>query len=194
MNRREALKRFTYLLGGATIATDLVLLAPACGSNGEKKASRSFSEGEEAVLAELADTLIPDTDIPGAKAAGVGSFITMMLIDCYAEEVREVIMEGVAKVEETSDSLFGKQFVGLDQGEREKILERLGKEMQAEKKKDTSEGTKRAAYFFQVLRDLTFLGYFTSEIGATQALDYVEVPGRYDACIPLEEGQRAWSA
>jgi hypothetical protein len=41
--------------------------------------------------------------------------------------------------------------------------------------------------------ELTCLGYYTSEIGATKALKYVHIPGKYEACIPLQPGQKAWA-
>jgi hypothetical protein len=47
--------------------------------------------------------------------------------------------------------------------------------------------------FFKLVKELTLLGYFTSEPGATLALDYVPVPGRYDGCIDLKPGQKAWA-
>lgn len=52
---------------------------------------------------------------------------------------------------------------------------------------------KTEARFFPIIRDLTLLGYFTSEIGVTQAYEYVEIPGRYDGCTDLKPGQRVWA-
>ena len=45
-----------------------------------------------------------------------------------------------------------------------------------------------------MMKELALLGYFTSEIGATQALRYTETPGRYDPCIPYTPGEKAWAA
>jgi hypothetical protein len=43
------------------------------------------------------------------------------------------------------------------------------------------------------MKQLTMLGYFTSEVGSTQALRYVPVPGKYEGCIPYKKGDRAWA-
>jgi hypothetical protein len=44
-----------------------------------------------------------------------------------------------------------------------------------------------------MLQDLTVLGYFTSEIGATKQLRYYEVPGRFDPCIDYKPGDKAYA-
>lgn len=47
--------------------------------------------------------------------------------------------------------------------------------------------------FFTLMKELTILGYFSSEIGCTQALDYVKIPGRYEGVVKLKPGQKAWA-
>ena len=47
--------------------------------------------------------------------------------------------------------------------------------------------------FFIQLKQLTLLGYFASERGATEALAYVQIPGSYEGCTTLEPGQKAWA-
>src|SRR5690606_30680378 len=139
-------------------------------------------------LAMLAETLIPATGTPGAKAAGVGPFIAMMVLDCYPEDVRKAFAEGIAGVDEKSKTMFNKQFTELGQNEREKIVKALDKEVEDRKEQDKlGKAEKTVPHFFQLTRELTFLGYFSSEIGATQALNYVHIPGRYESCIPLED-------
>ena len=48
-------------------------------------------------------------------------------------------------------------------------------------------------HYFSLMKQLTLLGYFTSEIGCTQALRYEAVPGRYEGCIPYTKGDKAWA-
>ena len=48
-------------------------------------------------------------------------------------------------------------------------------------------------HYFRLMKELTLLGYFTSKIGATQALRYIETPGRYEGCIPYKKGEKAWA-
>ncbi len=49
------------------------------------------------------------------------------------------------------------------------------------------------AHYFRMMKELALLGYFTSEVGCTQALRYVETPGRFDPCIPYTPGEPAWA-
>jgi hypothetical protein len=48
-------------------------------------------------------------------------------------------------------------------------------------------------HYFRLLKELTLLGYFTSEIGYTQAMRYAETPGRFDPCITYTAGDKAWA-
>ena len=49
------------------------------------------------------------------------------------------------------------------------------------------------SHYFRMMKELTLLGYFTSEIGCTQALRYVDVPGKYEGCVPYKKGDKAWA-
>jgi hypothetical protein len=49
------------------------------------------------------------------------------------------------------------------------------------------------AHYFRQIKELTLLGYFTSEIGVTQAMRYRETPGRFDPCVPYTPGETAWA-
>ena len=49
------------------------------------------------------------------------------------------------------------------------------------------------AHYFRMMKELALLGFFTSEIGCTKALRYIEAPGRYDPCAPLAPGDRSWA-
>ncbi|MES3018424.1 MAG: gluconate 2-dehydrogenase subunit 3 family protein [Bacteroidota bacterium] len=187
MNRREAVKRVTFLLGGALTISGSGALAevvfPVRKGNKEIKSI----ESQEALIAAIADTIIPDTKgVPGAKAAGLGPFIVMMLQDCYTADVQKNFAEGLMKVDEVSQRTFKKPFIALTLKEREDIFKVFKAEAKAKSGTDTSA-------FFTLIYELTCLGYFTSEIGATQALRYVHIPGRYDACVPLQPGQKAWA-
>ncbi len=153
-----------------------------------KSAADAKSIGsQEALIAEIADTIIPDTKgVPGAKAAGLGPFIVMMLQDCYTTDVQKDFAGGLMKVDDVSQSRFGKAFTALTLKEREEIF----KIFKAEAQGKTGTGP---LPFFSLMYELTCLGYYTSEIGATKALRYVHIPGKYEACIPLQPGQKAWA-
>lgn len=180
------------MLGGFITAGSLSVFTEGCnfGENGDV----TFTDEHLATITEIADTIIPDTNIPGAKVAGVGPFIIMMMKDCYAKEVQKIFIDGLEKTGELSESLFNKSFKSLSQTERESVLEALRTEAKALNEKNLSEGKNDAPpHFFRLATELTYLGYFTSEIGATQALNYVHIPGKYEGCIPLKAGQKAWA-
>ena len=59
---------------------------------------------------------------------------------------------------------------------------------------DTEDPHERSAHYFRMMKELALLGYFTSEIGCTQATRYVETPGRFDPCIPYSAGETAWAS
>ena len=191
MNRREALKNFTLLLSAGFSITTLGLTG--CQSGSEQEKETVFNEEHENILAEIADTIIPDTDTPGAKKAGVGSFIVMMMNDCYPESTRKVVIEGVNGVQERSKSDHKKPFISLSFDDRESLLKKMEEEVKTENEVWKSGSKTTSPEFFKLVRDLTLFGYFTSEIGATQALSYVAIPGKYEECTILEEGQKAWA-
>ena len=189
MNRREAVRRAAFLLGGAITFNSLGAFAegvmPVIGLSFDAKSLNA----QEDLVAEIADTTIPDTkDVPGAKAAGMGPFIVMMMQDCYTTDIQKHFADGLMKVDEVSKSKYDKSFIALTLKEREEIFKIFKAEAQSQIKAGST-----PSHFFQLMYELTCLGYYTSEIGATQALRYVHIPGRYEACIPLQPGQKAWA-
>jgi len=195
MNRREAVRRAAFLLGGAITFNSLGAFAegvmPANGLNFDAKSLNT----QEDLVAEIADTIIPDTkDVPGAKAAGMGPFIVMMIQDCYTSDMQEHFAKGLKKIEEVSQLRFKKSFKSLTLPERESIFRMFKAEAEAQKKNNsTRNGAVAPPHFFQLMCELTYLGYYTSEIGATKALRYVHIPGSYESCVPLQPGQKAWA-
>lgn len=97
MERREALRNVALLMGGAISATTLGVLFDGCNSPARKDL---FSKEQQDMLADLADTIIPETSTPGAKAAGVGPFIKMMLEECYPEDAQNVFAKGLKEIDD----------------------------------------------------------------------------------------------
>lgn len=201
MNRRHAVKNIAFLMGGALSATTIGVFLDSCNPPSDKKGASLFSSEQDQIITELADTIIPDTKTPGAKAAGVGPFISMMLADCYPKEAQDVYVKGLEDLEARSKKEFNNSFVKLTAEQRAQVLGKLRDETILTLKKDKEEAEKAKAEnkevkgkpnFFAISRDLTLLGYFTSEIGATQAYEYIPIPGRYDGCVDLKPGQRVY--
>jgi len=191
MDRREALKNFTFLVSAGFSITALGTTGCQPGSKQEKEAA--FNDEHENILAEIADTIIPDTDTPGAKKAGVGPFIVMMINDCYPESAKIVVINGVNEIQKRSKSNYKKDFILLSLEDRESLLKKMEEEVKNKKEASKAESKGVSTEFFTLIRELTLFGYFTSEIGATQALSYVAIPGRYEECTILEKGQKAWA-
>jgi hypothetical protein len=187
MHRREALQRVAVILGGTVIGSELFLTG--CKTE-EKKTSMSFSQEDIPYLDEIADTIIPTTDSPGAKAAEVGKFMTVYVTDCYDEDNQKSFFEGMNKINDASKKKFDAVFLKLKPEQRHDLLVELDKEQKEYQKTKKKEDPQ---HYFRLMKELTLLGYFTSKIGATQALRYIETPGRYEGCIPYKKGDKAWA-
>ena len=175
MNRREAVQRVALMMGGVLAAP---LMAGVMGQVTNVGLSVIVSAEQEALLAEIADIIIPTTDTPGAKAAGIEKFIVRVMRDCYKKEDQDKFYAGVAKLDADSQTKFGKSFVGLDLAQKNEMVKL---------------STTTDKPFFQRMKELTVTGYFTSEIGATKALVYLPIPGKFEGCIPLKPNQKAWA-
>ncbi|MES2002914.1 MAG: gluconate 2-dehydrogenase subunit 3 family protein [Bacteroidota bacterium] len=186
MNRREALSSVALLLGGTIIGAEAFL----SGCKTKTDAGAAFTASDISFLDEVAETILPATGTPGAKAAKVGEFMTVMVKDCYEEKDQKTFMEGMAKLDEASKKKNSKSFMESTPVQRHDLLVELdkeAKEYQKTKQKDDPN------HYFRMMKELTLTGYFTSEIGAKQALRYVAVPGKYEGCIDYKKGDKAWA-
>ena len=175
MNRREALKTTAALLGGALVA---------CTREPRTQARGVLDAGDQALAEQIADTLLPTTaDSPGAAAAHVGPTINLLLTDCYDPEDQHRVARGLQAFRAMCRNRHGRDFNRLAPHEREGLLRTL--DLQAQQ---TGDG-----HWFGLFRDVAQRAYFTSEVGATQALRYLPVPGRWEGCVPLRPGQPAWA-
>mgnify|MGYP000450749327 FL=1 len=188
MNRRDALERVALILGGTVIGGAAFL--QGCKNTTEKAASFFLSQDQIAFLDEVAETIIPSTDTPGAKAALVGAFMNTMVMDCYKEKDQKIFAGGITEIDNSANHMFGKGFMNITPAQRKSLLNQVNKELKAyndSKKEDDPN------HYFGMMKQLTLLGYFSSEIGATQALRYVAIPGKYEGCVPYKKGDKAWA-
>jgi hypothetical protein len=215
LNRREAIRRVSALLGGAAFVGGPGLLAayekaslPAEGALG------TFTAENIAFLDEIAETILPATKTPGAKAAKTGSFMALMVTDSYSPAEQKIFREGMRKVDDAARKAHKVSFMDATPPQRTAVLAVLDREQQrvmdereaAERRNkglaplsggsapsDTG-GAVQPAHYFRMMKQLALLGYFTSEIGCTQAMRFVETPGRFDPCIPYTPGEPGWAA
>jgi len=193
MHRREALKNVAFLLGGAISASTMGVLFESFTLPENEKNFVLYSVEDEKIFAEFADIIVPTTkSSAGAKAAGLGKFIPMMMKDCYPATMQTSFAQGFKDLQAKSMKDFGKSYVTLTPADRKKLMIDL-RAIALAQKESKSEENKDLAYFFITARDLTLLGYYSSEIGCTKAREYVLIPGRYDGSAPLKPGQKSWA-
>jgi hypothetical protein len=187
IDRREAIRRVTALLGGVVFVGHTDLLSAIEHAHARAATARAqvgaFSAQDVALLDEVADTILPDTKTPGAKAAHVGPFMALMVTDTYDDGQQAVFRDGVRKLNEAS-------FMTKTPAQRLAFLEQLDREQKAYME-TRAQGA--PPHYFRQMKELTLFGYFTSEIGCTQAMRYRETPGRFDPCAPYTPGETTWA-
>lgn len=172
------------LMGGTMVGSSVILTGCAPEDRIE---GLEFSDTDIAFLDEIGETIIPTTDTPGAKAVEIGAFMVMMVKDTYYKPEQEVFVEGLNNLRKEFREQVGSDFVEASQEERTTYLNQVYEDARAEKEE------REGPHYIDMLKDLTVLGYFTSEIGATQALRYVETPGRYDSCVDYQKGDKVFA-
>ena len=193
--RREAIFRASAALGGVALVGQTLMLAGcesepgAIDESSESAGIGEFSSAEIDLLAEIAETILPETSTPGAKAAGVGAFIALMVTDAYSPDEQRVFRDGLATIDDVSQQAHGSGFMGLPAEQRLDIAERLDRE-QYDAAQSGGDGPR---HYFRMLKELTVLGFFTSELAYNEVLEYEETPGRYDGNRDLEDGGKIFA-
>ncbi len=193
IDRREAIRRVSVLMGGLALAGGdrmwnlRTLARPEPGT-----AVGAFQATDVAFMDEVAETILPATKTPGAKAAKVGAFMALMVTDTYTAAEQATFRAGMARIEEACKAAHGHGFMQASAAERLAVLTPMDQEqftaMKAPRKPDDPKPA------FRLIKELVLLGYFTSEIGYKQAMRYIETPGRFDPCVPYKKGDKAWAA
>jgi len=221
LNRRELLQRVALLMGGAVSAPVALAVLNGCSRKPDASAPLVLDDAQRAIIAEVAEIIIPRTDTPGAKDVGVPQFIEAMVQDALSSEDRQAFLEGVEDFDAAAQRAQGRPFLQLAPAQRAAFaqsvhdsevaavserrqqrrdwqkLEQKGtvpvSQLRSIKKQLTTlfnshENAKQSGRpFILTMKELTLLGFFTSAVGATQILQYLPVPGRLQACIPLSE-------
>ena len=194
INRRDAIKKTTLLLGVTVSASTIAGIMNGCKAdpkaiaNGLKNWKPTyFSEPEGQLIALISECIIPKTDTPGAIDTGVYSFIDVYFKECETAQKQTEFKEGLAAFEQSCNDNKGKSFLKCNNEER---IEMLKKE-EAKAFEETSTDPAANTFWFAI-KELTFTGFFTSEEGSKQFLKYDPIPGDYQACIPLEDVGGTW--
>ena len=187
IDRREALRRAALVLGGVISAPVIAGVLAACRG---RRHSGALSSEQLELVATIADHILPETDTPGARAVGVDEFIDAMLAEGYAGEGRARFFAGLADVDARARAACGRPFLECAREQQRAVLEDLDHETFAEPAPRPGSAD---VPFFRTFKELTLVGYYTSEIGATRELHHQPVPGRYDGCVPLAKIGRTWA-
>jgi hypothetical protein len=210
LDRREAIRLVTAWLGGAAFlgGADLLgahdlLAAHAKASLPVERTLGEFTVEDIALLDEIAETILPATNTPGAKAAKTGAFMALMVTDSYSPDAQRIFRDGMRQVDDATRKAHRVSFMEATAPQRTAVLITLDREQHrvmdaresASKRQPPSPTSVHPpAHYFRMMKELALLGYFTSEVGCTQALRFIETPGRYDPCLPYTAGEPAWAA
>lgn len=171
MQRRTALKSLSVALGG-------LVSMPAwasCWTPDSIGNDKSLSASDEAILAEIVETIIPETKTPGAKSLKIHQFTLRMINDCYGETAQKSLQQGLTKTEELAKKTYSKSFVECDAQQRKDTILQLSKADDANKK------------FVEMIKNLTIRGYTNSEYYMVNVQNYVMAPGFYHGCVPVKK-------
>ncbi len=201
MKRRDAIKKVALLLGGTFSAPTLMALGRWEQSMAQNTEGVLFSltDLQRQIVAEVAEMIIPKTDTAGAKDAGVPAFIEMMLKDCYFAPEHASFMKGVTALEQS-------KFLDMDAEKRTATLTKVEAEtknmMKAREVKQTKMGDNddkevmkvqvEGLPFWRLMKELTLLGYFTSEVGIKASFEYVQIPSKLEM-IKMKPNQKAYA-
>ena len=188
VSRRQALQQVAMLLGGAisapTLAGALSRSTRPAWATSAQWAPRTLSPAQLELVATIAEHIIPQTDTPGARGAGVHRFVDTLLSDHYPPAERDRFLAGLADVQ-------GKHFLEATPQQQVALLKTMDEAayppvpIASERPPET--------WFFRRMKEVTLVGYYTSEIGASRELR-VNPMGTYLGDIPFPaSGGREWS-
>jgi gluconate 2-dehydrogenase gamma chain len=193
LDRRQALHRISLLLGVAICESTIATVVAGCrAAQHSGYTPKALNAGQYERLACLVELIIPTTDTPGARDAGVHTFIDGMLAEVYTEQQRRDFLLGLEDVEARAQAA-GASFVASTLATQTQILQQLEAGSAPGPERRPGEPRHEPLPFFAALKELTLLGYYTSEVGATQELKYVHAAGSYDGDVPFARIGRAYS-
>ena len=184
MQRREILRRAAWMLGGAVSAPAALAILQGCSAKDPVVSASAFkpvfltAPSHMEIVTEIADIIIPKTNTSGALDAGVPAFIDSVLAAVYPGDVQQRFTTGLNEFA-ASIAGAGKPFLEWERKQREFAVKKSLEEALA--------GERNPKPFILMARELTLLGFFTSQVGITENMEYVAVPTVFHGCVPLSE-------
>lgn len=181
-SRREAIKQLALLCGLTLSASSLSALAAAVSPSDMNRSKKTLLDKNQLMLLrELGEIIIPTTDTPGAIAAGVHDFINHFVVYCASKEEQQGLIALLNRI----DTAGGKHFLLLSKEQQIELLNNMEQAKNGFNQQDRQG--------FKQLKALVVFGYYTSEIGASQELAYLAIPGGYKGSFKFKDIGRAWS-
>lgn len=194
MDRRELLHRASLLLGGAITASAASGILAGCVATPQgmdlsqtTPAGSFFTDAEMATVVAMADQIIPKTDTPGAIDVGVPAFIDRMLSGYYQQRERDIMREGLKLADRDARLLRGVGFAQLTSSEQVALMKRYDQEQYDYTRANAGKDPAPPPHAFRLMKELTILGFCTSEAGATKLMYYNQNPGPYRGDLPLSQ-------
>ena len=190
MKRREALKNVSLFVSGTlAIPTGSILLNSCSNPSKELEWNPKYLNNEEAFfLSELANTIIPNTEFPGALAVGVPLEIETYVFNVLEEKNISKFKDGLKKLNDflnNNSSKSSKSFFESNLLEKTEMLNLIQKNENSE-----------IRVIYMSLKSSVVTSYFNSEIGATKVLKYNGPSvflGSYKGCVPFDEIGKTWA-
>jgi hypothetical protein len=180
MNRREAVRATTLVMGGLLLTSNGLVLG--CAREPSRIEGRVLTADDQVLMEDIADTLLPTTAAsPGARAASAGAAMNLLLADCYEPDAQVKVVNGLKEFRKACDARHGADFASLATEQREQLL-----------READAAARSASGHWFELVRELAVRAYFSSEIGLTKARRWTLVPGKWVGCVPLAPGQPAW--
>jgi len=189
MNRRDVLRLLAAASLSSALPGELWAVGRQLQTQVAKNATlRTLNPHQNATVTAIAELIIPQTDTPGATATRVNEFIDLILTDWYAPEEKQRFLAGLKNADSRCRGLYGKDFVDCSADQQAKLLTELDEDIAAELKLRRA-GThhhneeQKPQHFFYMMKQLTVVGYCTSEAGA-QVIGYEVIPSEHGGCMP----------
>jgi hypothetical protein len=191
MQRREALRLLASAAALPLLSREAFSMFQAAHQQiPEQPVLRTLNPHQNATVTMISEIIIPQTDTPGAKAARVNEFIDLILTEWYDEEEKSTFLTGLTEVDTRTRDLFGKDFVDCAEKEQIEILQALDDEVttaRTEPRRGSRRKRPPERNFFFMIKQLTLIGYYTSQVGFEQELHGEIIPARHAGCVTLEE-------
>lgn len=186
MKRRTVFKH----LAAATAAAWLL---PACVADPKKVSivlnRLKVTSDEEALLANIAEVMIPQTDTPGAVAVKAHLFALVMVDDCLGKDEQEKYLKGMRGFEDALKSLTGQNFASASPEDRLAMLTDFEGQLG-----QSGGANEEIAYFYKRTRAYIIQGYTSSQYYLTEVKPYELVPGpNYNGCAPVSADAKTLS-